>query len=99
MKNYIGKKVIVRTNRAGVFFGTLVEADKTSAALSDVRKLWYWDGACAVEELAVNGTIKPKECKFTLVVDEMIVSDYIQIIPCSEKAIKSLEGVEEWKRK
>ena len=99
MENYIGKKVIVRTNRAGVFFGTLEEVESNNAKLLNVRKLWYWDGACAVEELAVNGTIKPKECKFTLVVDEMIVSDYIQIIPCSEKAIKSLEGVEEWKRK
>ena len=98
MKNYIGKKVIVRTNRAGVFFGTLVEADKTSATLSDVRKLWYWDGACAVEELAKNGVASPENCKFTVIVPEMQVNEWIQIIPCSEKAVKSIDGVRIWKK-
>lgn len=98
MKNYVGKKVIVRTNRAGVFFGTLVKADKTSATLSDVRKLWYWDGACAIEEIAENGVERPENCKFTVVIPEMQVNEWIQIIPCSTKAIKSIEGVKIWKK-
>jgi small nuclear ribonucleoprotein (snRNP)-like protein len=97
-KSYVGKKVIVRTNRAGVFFGTLVEADKTSATLSDVRKLWFWDGACAVEEIAENGVGKPENCKFTVVIPEMQVNEWIQIIPCSVKAVKSIDGVEIWKK-
>jgi hypothetical protein len=97
-KSYVGKKVIVRTNRAGVFFGTLVEADKESATLSDVRKLWYWDGACAVEELAENGVERPENCKFTVVIPEMQVNEWIQIIPCSAKAIKSIDGVKIWKK-
>ena len=98
MEKYVGKKVIVRTNRAGVFFGTLVEADKISATLSDVRKLWYWDGACAVEEIAENGVEKPENCKFTVVIPEMCVNEWIQIVPCSEKSIKSIEGVKIWKK-
>ena len=98
MKNYVGKKVIVRTNRAGVFFGTLIESDKTSATLSDVRKLWYWDGACAIEEIAENGVERPENCKFTVVIPEMCVNEWIQIVPCSEKAVKSIEGVKIWKK-
>ena len=98
MKKYVGKKVIVRANRAGVFFGTLVETDNTTATLSDVRKLWYWDGACAVEEIAINGVEKPENCKFTVPVTEMVINEWIQIIPCSEKSIKSIDGVKIWKK-
>ena len=99
MKKYVGKKVIVRTNRAGVFFGTLKESDKTSATLSDVRKLWYWDGACAVEEIAENGVERPDNCKFTVTVPEMVVNEWIQIVPCSDKAVESIEGVKIWKKR
>ena len=97
-KSYVGKKVIVRTNRAGVFFGTLVENDKESATLSDVRKLWYWDGACAVEELAENGVENPENCKFTVIIPEMQINEWIQIIPCSTKSAKTIEGVKIWKK-
>ena len=98
MKKYVGKKVIVRTNRAGVFFGTLVETESTTATLSDVRKLWYWDGACAIEEMATNGVERPDNCKFTVTVPELVVNEWIQIIPCSDKAVESIEGVKVWKK-
>lgn len=89
---------IVRTNRAGVFFGKIKERNSEEVTMTDVRKLWYWDGACAVEQLALDGTKKPNECKFTVFVPEMIVLDPIQIIPCTEKAKNSLLEVEVWKR-
>lgn len=89
---------IVRCNRAGVFFGQIKERSEKEVVMTDVRKLWYWDGACAVEQLAVDGTKKPKECKFTVTVDEMAVMDPIQIIPCTEKAVNSIKGVAVWKR-
>ena len=89
---------IVRTNRAGVFFGKIKEQNKDEVTMTDVRKIWYWDGACAVEQLAIDGTKKPYNCKFTVVVPEMTVADPIQIIPCTEKATKSLVGVEVWQK-
>lgn len=45
MKNHIGKKVIVRADRAGVFYGTLTEKEKDKVLLTNARKLFYWDGA------------------------------------------------------
>lgn len=99
MSKYVGKKVIVRSEKAGVFFGTLIEQKDNSVVMKNVRKLWYWDGACAVEELAVNGTTRPDDCKFTITVPEMEISNTIQIIPASKEAIKSIEGVKEWKIK
>lgn len=89
---------IVRCDRAGVFFGNIKERSGTEAAMTNVRKLWYWDGAAAVEQLAVDGTSAPGDCKFTVTVPEMVVTGVIQVIPCTEKAAASLGGVKEWKR-
>ena len=88
---------IVRTDRAGVFFGKIKEKTHETVTMTDVRKLWYWDGAAAVEELALKGTNKPEDCKFTVTISEMEVESPIQVIPCTDKAVKSVQAVREWK--
>lgn len=98
MKDYKDKKVIVRGDRSGVFFGTLSEREGREVRLTKCRRLWYWDGAASISQLAVDGTSNPRECKFTVTVDEIEILDAIEIIPCSEKAIKSIEGVKVWAR-
>ena len=89
--------VIVRADRAGVFFGELVKKEGSEVTLNNCRKLYYWDGAAAIEQLATAGTSKPKDCRFTITVDNAIILGVIQIIPCTEKAIESIKGVREWK--
>ena len=98
-QEFIGKKVIVRCNRAGVFFGTLKEYDNANreATLADVRRIWYWDGAASLSQLAIDGTNAPHSCKFTVTVPEMAVMEVIEIIPCTDTAIKSIEEVSVWK--
>ena len=96
--NIMEQYYVVRTDRAGVFFGKIAERTEHEIRMTDVRKLWYWDGACAVEQLAMDGTKKPNDCKFTAVVPEMVIADPIQIIPCTQKAVKSLSGVKVWQR-
>ena len=91
------KYYIVRTREAGVFYGEIKERSSEEITMKNVRKLWYWEGACAVEQIAVAGVAKPEKCKFTVVVDEMIIANPIQIIPCSEKSKKSIDGVKIWK--
>ena len=93
----IGKKVIVRATEAGVFFGTLKEKNGNEVVLSHARKLHYWEGAGAVEGLAVDGVSKPNSCRFTVWVENICVKDWNQIIPCTEKASEIIEGVKEWK--
>lgn len=97
----IGKKVIIRANRAGVFFGTLKEKTATPAGvevvLQNSRRIWYWDGAASLSQLATEGTKKPSRCKFTVTVPEHNIMDVIEIIPCSEEAVKSIEDVAVWK--
>lgn len=99
MTNNIGKKCIIRTNRAGVFFGTLADFDVTNriAELHDTRRLWYWDGAASLSQLANEGVKKPLNCKFTVVVPQMQVMEVIEIIPCTDEAIRNIEKVDVWK--
>ena len=87
---------IVRCDRSGVFAGTLFSRDEKEGTMENVRCLWYWDGAASLMQLAVDGVSKPGNCKFTKRVASLELTDIIQVIPCTEKAMKSIEGVEEW---
>ena len=98
MKNYIGKKVIVRADRAGVFYGELKEKEGNEVQLVNARKLYYWNGANAVEQIALEGVNKPEDCQFTVTLEEMTVMGVIQLLPCTDKAITNIENVKEWKR-
>ena len=89
---------IVRGNNSGVFFGKIKERNGSEITMTEVRRLWYWDGAASISQLAQEGTVKPENCKFTVTVDEMIVLDAIEIDVCSAKAEKSIKEVVEWKR-
>lgn len=92
------KKYIVRTDRAGVFYGEIKERSHDEVTMVNVRKLWYWNGACAVEQLAMEGVKRPNDCQFTVIVPEMVIAAPIQIIEATEQACKSIEAVKEWKR-
>lgn len=60
MESMMNKKVIVRGDRSGVFFGTLVKKDGHEVTLENCRRLWYWDGAASISQLAVDGTTIPE---------------------------------------
>lgn len=91
------KKVIVRGDRSGIFFGTLEERNGREVKLSNCRRLWYWDGAASNFQLAFEGVKAPKNCKFTISIQEIEILDAIEVIPCTPVAIKSIESVAEWK--
>lgn len=97
MENLTNKKVIVRGNRSGVFFGTLVHREGCEVTLNNCRRLWYWDGAASISQLATEGTKIPEKCKFTVTVESITILDAIEIIPCTKEAIKSIEYVKVWK--
>ncbi len=92
------KYVIVRTYSAGVFMGVIKERNGQEITLIDARRLWMWDGAASLSQLAMEGTVNPKGCKFPMPVPEVILLQVIEILPCTEKAVKSIQGVSIWKR-
>ena len=89
--------VIVRTYSAGVFAGYLKSREGKEVELVNVRRLWYWDGAASLSQLATDGVSKPQNCKFPQEVSSIVLTEAIEILPCSEKAKKSIGSVGIWK--
>ena len=94
----IGKICMVRTYSAGVFLGTLKSREGKEVVLTDARRMWYWDGAASLSQLATEGTSKPKTCKFPVAVSEVLLTEAIEIIPATEAAIASIAAVKVWKQ-
>lgn len=65
--------------------------------LLDARRIWYWDGAASLSQLAMEGVKKPKKCKFAVPVDEILLLETIEIIPTTKGAEECIKGVKEWK--
>jgi len=93
--------VIIRTQNAGVFAGYLnsfCEKNKV-AVLNSARRLWYWNGAATLSQLAMEGVKKPEECKFPCEVEQIKLLGVIEIINCTEQAKKSISDVPVWESK
>ena len=89
--------VIIRTYSAGVHAGYLKSRQGKEVVLVNSRRLYYWNGAATLSQMAIDGVTKPNDCKFTVVVPEITLTESIEIIPCSQKAKECLEGVKVWK--
>ena len=95
------KKCVIRCAEAGVFFGTIIEKENTlsgvECTIKNCRRIWHWDGAASLSQLAMEGVSKPENCHFSVVVPEMTVIGVIESIPANEEAIKSIESVPIWR--
>lgn len=91
------KYVIVRTYSAGVFAGYLESRISQEVVLRMARRIWYWDGAASLSQLAMTGTTKPQNCKFPEEVDRVELLQAIEILDCTETARKSIKEVAIWK--
>lgn len=90
--------VLIRSHDAGVFVGVLEERHGNEVKLSRARRIWYWDGAATLSQLAMDGTSKPENCKFPTAVPEITVLGVCEIIPMTTKAVESIQSVKEWKQ-
>lgn len=92
-------KSIIRTYSAGVFFGEVTNQENTPAGvivtIKDCRRLWCWYGAASLSQLAQEGAAKSS--KFTVTVPKMVVAGVIEIIPCTDKAVESINAVPVWR--
>lgn len=91
-----GKNFIVRTYSAGVFYGEIESKDGKNVVMKNARRLWYWSGAASLSQLAVEGTSKPKECKFPIAMPRVELTEAIEIIDLTQTAKKSLDSVSIW---
>ena len=89
--------VIVRTYSAGVFAGILKKRKGKEGIVLHSRRIWYWDGAASLSQLAVDGTSKPENCKFPCEIEgEHVLTEIIEVIPCTKKAQRSILEVPIW---
>ena len=87
---------IIRTYSAGAWAGYVKSRVGKEIVLCNARRLWYWDGAASLSQMAVDGTSKPNKCKFPCEVSHITLTECIEIIPATEKAKKSIAGVSIW---
>ena len=94
----VGKYCIIRGRDFGVFAGTVEAVEGDRVLLKNARRLWYWDGAASLSQLAAEGVTTPDGCKFTVTVDSVLLIGVIEIIPATEQAKRCIEEVKAWKR-
>ena len=91
-----GQYVICRTYSAGVFAGVLVSRKGQEVELKNARRLWYWDGASSLSQLAVEGVKKPATCKFPCEVSSVLLMQAIELLPVTKAARTSIAKVPVW---
>lgn len=94
MNEYIGKKVLIRANGAGVYFGTLERMEGNQVKVANVRNIWRWTGASCLSQIANEGVTGNK---IGPVVSSMVINNVLQVMPLTDAAIANLENQPEWK--
>lgn len=88
---FIGKKVIIRTYSAGVWYGELKKKSGREVILINARRMYFWSAAksislSGVAKYGIKGT--SKICPRI----ESIWLEAIEILELSKKCINDLEG-------
>ena len=97
LNTLVGKKVIIRTYSAGVHYGELIEKEGEDVILKNSRRLYYWktkNNGISLSEVANAGL--DRESKVCASVP-LLWLKAIEIIICSDKAIKSIEVQNDYK--
>ena len=95
---FIGHYCIVRSARAGVFAGTVASRNGQEVCMTNARRIWYWDGAASLSQLAISGASRPENCKFPAAVPNVMLMEVVEILPTTASAEQCIKGVAEWKK-
>lgn len=92
LNSMIGQKVIIRTYSAGCWYGTLDQKDGNEVIITTARRMWRWwaKQGISLSACALYGVHHDKSKIVEPV--ESVWLEAIEIIPCSNEAIVSLDG-------
>ena len=90
--------VVIRSRDSGCHAGYLESEDGTTVVLVNSRRLYYWDGAATLSQLAEEGVKSPENCKFPQPVTRITVYSICEKIEATEECRKSIENVSIWKK-
>ena len=91
------KAVLIRTYSAGVHFGYLKKQDGKVGTLINTRRIYSWQGACSLSQVAVDG-VDVDNSKISVAVSENTFTEIIETIPLTSKAWDNLMGAKSWKK-
>ena len=90
--------VMVRTHSAGVHCGCMIRRNGKEVELKNSIRIWRWEGAASLSQLATEGTKKPDKCKFGVQINtSIILTEAIEIIEMTDKAVHNIINVESWR--
>lgn len=92
LNSMVGKKCIVRTYSAGVWFGEVAEKSGNEVIVKNARRMWKWwaEEGISLSSVALHG-IRQDQSKIVEPVPAVWL-EAIELIPASDKAIASIEG-------
>ena len=94
----IGKKVLIRSYAAGVFFGTLLSLEHTVAGtvieLEDSRRIHYWEGAASLSQVSQEGIAAGR---VAMTEPFKMIVNAVEVTPLADKAVENLYGQPVWK--
>lgn len=91
---------MIRTEKAGVHYGTLAKVQDGDGAGYDVKltgatRVYYWEGACSLSQLSVDGSTN-KNCKLSINVPSIFLKA-IEVIEMTQVAYDNLSSIPKWK--
>src|SRR3972149_3345198 len=93
---YSSQPVLIRSYGAGVFFGFLkdkvTEISGVNVTMLKCKRVHYWNGACSLTQLAIDGTTAPQNCRITDAIDSQFIANVIEVLPLTNKAAASLNN-------
>lgn len=90
-------KLYIVNGLAGTYFGKIKSRKNREVEMEQAQLLYYWTGANSLNQLAAEGTKTPNSCKFSVLCD-VVCLEVLRILPCTERAVKSLRAVTIWKK-
>ena len=94
LNDMVGEKCIIRTYSAGVWFGQIEKKSGNEVIVKNARRMWRWHAAesISLSAVAIHGITWEKSLIAQAVPSVWL--EAIELIPCSETAITSIEGAE-----
>lgn len=89
----IGQHCVVRTYSAGVHLGVVASRDGREVTLTAARRLWRWQGAFTLSEVATKGVSKAS--RISAPVDTIVLTEAIEFIPTTEEARTTFDACHE----
>jgi len=93
------KYCVVRTYSSGVHIGYVKDfgvKNPQHALLIKSRRLHYWDGACSLSQVAMDGV--NDSSRIAVELPEIELTDVVEVIPCSAEAAEFFKLAKEWKK-